>query len=586
MYPTPELEKQFKEAQHNAAQTYPFQPGHLFLGYVRNKTGHAVEVGIPTKRHAITIAGARAGKGAGIIIPNLLRWPHNALVIDPKGEAAEATAEAREALGQHVGVLDPFKSANVPDRFRVSFNPLVGIDPSGLTSREDIEVIADGMVKRSDPKHAEWDNGAAALLAGLIAFVIADAPAEHRNLAGVRKVLLQPDEALYQDAQRMLAVESCGGLAKAAGVTLMSALNSEKSMEKDFLEGARRHSRWVDSMAIAPMLASTTFELSELKTSKASLYLVLPSQYLNTHAAFLRLFVRCAIHAMAVGRSGQQCLFILDEFHTLGRIEEIEKAAGLMPGYGVKLWPILQDLSQLLETYQEAAGTFFGNADLHQFFGNTDPDTLRHVSQRLGTTTTRDIPLPPAAPMMGGGGPSIISAMASQSRDSTTRGLGAAWGALSGGLDAAIQASEMADYQDKMNKYQREMARLGTPRIPPEHVAALVQLKSDLVADGSISFVYGSESIYSHLAPYFRKIEQPPPVLPSTPLGRLKVFCSIVGGLIAPLMIGLIISAKLNLVGFSIFLVIAGSYGGGWWWLYNTKKGKAFRNDMRNFFGS
>jgi len=42
----------------------------LFLG-LRHDNRPA---GITTPRHLITIAGARSGKGAGLIIPNLLSW--------------------------------------------------------------------------------------------------------------------------------------------------------------------------------------------------------------------------------------------------------------------------------------------------------------------------------------------------------------------------------------------------------------------------------------------------------------------------------------------------------------------------------
>jgi hypothetical protein len=35
---------------------------------------------------------------------------------------------------------------------------------------------------------------------------------------------------------------------------------------------------------------------------------------------------------------------------------------GLMAGYGVQLWPILQDIHQLRATYGQRAGTFLSNA--------------------------------------------------------------------------------------------------------------------------------------------------------------------------------------------------------------------------------
>jgi type IV secretion system protein VirD4 len=59
-------------------------------------------------------------------------------------------------------------------------------------------------------------------------------------------------------------------------------------------------------------------------------------------------------------------------------------AAGLMAGYGLKLWPFLQDLSQLKTHYESSWETFIGNAGLHIFFGNTDTTTLKYISERLG----------------------------------------------------------------------------------------------------------------------------------------------------------------------------------------------------------
>ena len=51
-------------------------------------------------------------------------------------------------------------------------------------------------------------------------------------------------------------------------------------------------------------------------------------------------------------------LFLLDEFAALGRLEAVERAMGLMAGYGLQLWPILQDLSQLRALYGPRANTW------------------------------------------------------------------------------------------------------------------------------------------------------------------------------------------------------------------------------------
>ena len=65
----------------------------------------------------------------------------------------------------------------------------------------------------------------------------------------------------------------------------------------------------------------------------------------------MRMFVTLAVEAMertgAVAEHRPHVLFCLDEFAALDRVESIEKAAGQIAGFGVKLWPVIQDLTQL-----------------------------------------------------------------------------------------------------------------------------------------------------------------------------------------------------------------------------------------------
>ncbi len=79
---------------------------------------------------------------------------------------------------------------------------------------------------------------------------------------------------------------------------------------------------------------------------------------------------------------------MLDEFAALGHMQVIERAAGLMAGYGVKLWTVLQDLTQLKRDYRESWETFLGNAGTMQFFGNSDATTCRYVSEMIGKVET------------------------------------------------------------------------------------------------------------------------------------------------------------------------------------------------------
>lgn len=93
----------------------------------------------------------------------------------------------------------------------------------------------------------------------------------------------------------------------------------------------------------------------------------------------------------AMAREAQQprepVLFLLDEFASLGRLPAIERAMGLMAGYGLQLWPILQDIHQLKAAYGPRAGTFLSNAGVLQIFSVNDHETARLVSDLLGNET-------------------------------------------------------------------------------------------------------------------------------------------------------------------------------------------------------
>jgi len=81
-------------------------------------------------------------------------------------------------------------------------------------------------------------------------------------------------------------------------------------------------------------------------------------------------------------------LFLLDEFAALGRLEAVERAMGLMADYGLQLWPILQDMSQLKDLYGARANTFIANAGVQQVFGVNDYETAKWLSQTMGQATT------------------------------------------------------------------------------------------------------------------------------------------------------------------------------------------------------
>ena len=413
-----------------------WQPGHLWLG--RDRDGQPVGHG--DDRHAVIIAGSRSGKGRSAIIPNLFLWPGSCLVIDPKGEKATVTAAARmNRSGHMVAVLDPHGAADVPDQMRARFNPLDLIDPASDDAIDLAAAIGDALMLGSeDGKDIHWNESARGLFEAILLHVAMTENGASRSLVKVRQLLTLGDPVYAERLNSGLnekdqpvspfdALWTAMGDSKAVNPAvrdvIMGAAHTIADMGENergsVLSTARRNTKFIDSPWMRRCLEgsgpdATRLDLDQLKASPGglTLYVCLPARFIPTHARFLRLVLNLVLYRMeAQGLDRPACghpvLFVLDEFAALGRMESIEKAAGLMAGYGVKLMPVLQDLGQLKRHYRESWETFLGNAGVLQFFANADLTTLEWLSKRMGSveliretrgsseaSTTRSVPQP------------------------------------------------------------------------------------------------------------------------------------------------------------------------------------------------
>lgn len=426
-------QSEFESEQNiNSAPSLRYAPEKLFLGLVgarierdpKTKERYAqggFEIGVDDDRHAITIAGSRGGKGRAAIIPNMLRYSGSVLAIDPKGELALETAKVRaEKLGQRVCVLDPFGTTldsfglglDSLQEFRMSFNPLAGMRAESAV--EDAILITDALVVSggSDP---HWDESARTFIEGVIIEVVTAERFEgRRDLVTVRDLIAEGElEGELPEDEKGDEKETFSGMDVLEGLMRESENAAVRRAAADFfdrpererdsvLSTARRHLRALSFPEIEGSLQGEGFDLADLKKEAMTVYLCLPGRHMGTCGRWLRLFVNLALQAMERttvfigGRPGETAtgspvLFVLDEFATLGHMRQIEDAAGQIAGYGVKLWPILQDLGQLKALYKERWETFMGNAGILQFFGNNDLTTLEWVSKRLGSTTIEQL---------------------------------------------------------------------------------------------------------------------------------------------------------------------------------------------------
>lgn len=356
--------------------------------------------------HIITIAPTRTGKGVGLVLPNLLNYPGSVIVTDPKGENYAVTAEyRRRVLKQEVICLDPF---NIIGDSCDSINPLEGLvdykKPSSeyLTQNpcliDEVLSIADSMIIRPpEEKDPHWNDKARTMLKCIILAIICGlGQTKRRHLSEVRNILLAGNFVKFISELKNNKLPLNGMLAKAATeVDSMAASEffsvvSSLSKQTEFLDSplVQRSLGDMDNMRSA----SGTYDMRTLKTDgQVSIYMIVPPEHLSRYSRLLRIWITQAMNAMtrtlAYPKDGCPVLFMLDEIAQLGTLECMRQAVSLLAGYGMTIWMIWQDLSQLKLLYKEDWSSFLANAKIQQFFGINDLDSAKYVSEMMGKST-------------------------------------------------------------------------------------------------------------------------------------------------------------------------------------------------------
>lgn len=362
-----------------------FKEGGIRLGKAMNGTAMQT-IFYHGDRHGLLVAPARTHKGTSFIVPNLLTYEGSCVVIDPKGENAMMTAEARYDMGQEVHNLDPWGIVDIDGAKRSRLNPmdwLVHGDPEMV---ENAMILADALIIPTGSNDSFWDEEAKGLLLGIIIYVATDErEAGQRHLGRVRDLMLLDGEDLKSLFNRML--DSPHHIVASTGAR---ALQKDEKLLSNVLASLQAQTHFLDSAAIRESLSTSDFRFEELKTKPMSIYLVLPADRLNAFSRWLRLMIQIAITVNArniAAKPEKPILFILDEMAALGRLTMVEQAYGLMAGFGMQLYGVVQDLSQLKRIYGDGWETFVGNSGVIQYFGSRDRMSAEYFSALCGDTT-------------------------------------------------------------------------------------------------------------------------------------------------------------------------------------------------------
>lgn len=353
---------------------------------------------LPGTRHALLAAPTRSGKGVGAVIPNLLAYEGSMVVLDIKQEAFDITSKWRSKLGPTF-LFNPFAE----DLRTHRWNPFAYVRTDGVYRTSDLQAIADCLYKDPPNQDPFWSNMARSCFVAA-ASLLFDCWAD-----GVDKGFAKEDGyptlgAVYRllsgnGSDLKAHLKSVLELAHVSGDTRTAFANITTLAEQTFTSVIA--STQAPLLILAnPILDKATsgndFWLPDLRRRVQSIYVGISPSKLNEAAGILNLFFNQAIKLNVDATPDKdtslkhQCLFMLDEFTALGRVDVMVDGVAYFAGYNVRVFCVIQSLSQLDAVYgPEKARSMITNLACQMIYTPREQRDANEYSEMLGYTTER-----------------------------------------------------------------------------------------------------------------------------------------------------------------------------------------------------
>jgi type IV secretion system protein VirD4 len=362
------------------------------------RLGHSREsddvVRYPGPGHLITVAPTRTGKGRDVLIPALLDWPYSCVIVDPKAELYCVTSAKRRRFGE-VKYVDPYGLvARYMKGAKASrYNPMARLRPDSIEFSVQAEKIADSLIWEEGEANNFFTGGARGLISMVAMGLAEHAEPYEKNLTSMRSVItgeFQNGVDVFGFAQGIIDHSSNRALRQKAARFCVCNAQEARSLA-DIISTADGQTSFLSDAALAHSLGASDFSFADMKKRVITVYVVLPMDYLDVCGKYFRLIVASALSELLGDRKGVPVLMLMDEFFQLGYLKAIQNAMSMAAGFGVQLWPVLQDLSQLVEHYPKTWETFLSNAAVRMYFGPRDGKTSDYLSGQCGQTERRTI---------------------------------------------------------------------------------------------------------------------------------------------------------------------------------------------------
>lgn len=333
-------------------------------------------------QHALLFAPTGSGKGVGFVLPNLLFWDDSVIVHDVKLENFEITSGYRTAkMHQKCYLWNPADQ----DGYTHCYNPMDFIARDYGKQVDDVMKITKFLL----PKEEFWTNEGRALATGIMLALLAcdDRPI---SMGEVLRTL-RSDDVSYNIA---VLLDTRGEFIHPTGYMNLAAYLQKPDKERGSVTSTAASSMdlWANPLVDAATMKSD-FNIGKFRKIATSLFVgISPSNVMRLQPLLQIFYQQCAgifTKKMPDKKTEKhRVMMLLDEFPTLGKMDEIKAGIAYYRGYWVKLFLITQDTEQLKSIY-EASGmnSFLSNCTYRITYAANNVDTARYISDLLGKKT-------------------------------------------------------------------------------------------------------------------------------------------------------------------------------------------------------
>lgn len=357
-------------------------------------------VRLPGQQFVILAAPTRSGKGVGIVIPNLLVYGESMVVLDIKQENYEITSGWRASQGQEIYLFNPFAE----DRRTHRWNPLsyISSDPSFRVS--DLMSISAMLYPDGSDDQKFWVSQSrnAFLAFSLYLFEkweydeTQKLPEKHRlqrTLGQIYKLSSGDGTDLRKFYQKLASEPFLSGNAKGAFANLLS--QAEETFASILGTLKEPLNAWINPVLDAATSADD-FLLTDVRKKKMTIYIgILPNKLAESRLIVNLFFSQLInVNTKELPQNNKelkhQCLMLMDEFTSIGKVNILASSVSYMAGYNMRLLPIIQSMAQLDATYgKEVARTLITNHALQILYAPREQQDANDYSEMLGYTTVR-----------------------------------------------------------------------------------------------------------------------------------------------------------------------------------------------------